>query len=64
VDLRLSAKHVVAAANAFFRKAIKSQQRYPQTITLDGYPTSHRAARELKADGSLAADSSCARRDT
>jgi transposase-like protein len=43
----------VAAAKAFFRKAIKSQQRPPQTITLDGYAASHRAVRELKADGSL-----------
>jgi transposase-like protein len=37
----------------FFRKALKSQQRPPQTITLDGYAASHRAVRELKADGSL-----------
>jgi transposase-like protein len=43
----------VAAAKAFFRKAIKRQQRPPQTITLDGYAASHRAVRELKADGSL-----------
>jgi transposase-like protein len=35
-----------------FRKAIKSQQRCPQTITLDGYAASNRAVRELKADGS------------
>jgi transposase-like protein len=41
---------------AFFRKAIKSQQRCPQTITLDGYAASHRAVRELKADGSLPAE--------
>jgi transposase-like protein len=46
----------VAAAKAFFRKAIKSQRRCPQTITLDGYAASHRAVRELKADGSLAAE--------
>jgi DDE domain len=38
---------------AFFRKAIKRQQHPPQTITLDGYGASHRAVRELKADGSL-----------
>jgi transposase-like protein len=49
----LSAKRDVAAAKGFFRKAIKSQQRAPQTITLDGYAASHRAVRELKADGLL-----------
>jgi transposase-like protein len=53
VDFRLSARRDVAAAKAFFRKAIKRQQRPPQTITLDGYAASHRAVRELKADGSL-----------
>jgi transposase-like protein len=52
----LSARRDVAAAKAFFRKAIKSQQRLPQTIALDGYAASHRAVRELKADGSLPAD--------
>ena len=53
VDFRLSTRRDVAAAKAFFRKAIKSQRRPPQTITLDGYVASHRAVRELKADGSL-----------
>ena len=56
VDFRLSARRDVAAAKAFFRKAIKNHQRPPQTITLDGYAASHRAVRELKADGSLPTD--------
>ena len=55
VDFRLAARRDVAAAKAFFRKAIKNQLP-PQTITLDGYAASHRAVRELKADGSLPAD--------
>jgi transposase-like protein len=42
VDFRLSPRRDVAAAKAFFRKAIKSHQRYPRTITLDGYAASHR----------------------
>jgi transposase-like protein len=56
VDFRLSPRRDVAAAKAFFRKAIKSQQRFPRTITLDGYAASHRAVGELKADGSLPAN--------
>ena len=51
VDFRLSARRDVAAAKAFFKKAIKSQGRPPQTITLDGYAASHRAVREMQADG-------------
>jgi hypothetical protein len=53
VDFRLSARRNVAAAKAFFREAIGSQQRPPQTITLDGYAASHHAVRELKAAGCL-----------
>ncbi|KDM65148.1 transposase [Acidiphilium sp. JA12-A1] len=44
------------AAKAFFRKAIKGQGSGPRTITLDGYAASHRAVREMKADGELATD--------
>jgi transposase-like protein len=53
VNCRLSARRDVAAAKAFFRKAIRSPQRPTQTITLAGYAASHRAVRELKADRCL-----------
>ena len=56
VDFRLSTKRDVAAAKAFVRKAIKSRGSTPRTITLDGYAASHRAVREIKADGQLPAD--------
>ena len=56
VDFRLSTRRDVAAAKAFFRKAMKSQGSSPRTITLDGYAASHRAVREMKADGQLAAN--------
>ena len=56
VDFRLSARRNVAAAKAFFRKAIRSQGSAPRTITLDGYAASHRAVREMKADGQLPED--------
>ncbi|SIT49545.1 Integrase catalytic region (fragment) [Paraburkholderia ribeironis] len=46
----------MAAAKAFFAKAIRSQGRAPATITLDGYAASHRAVREMKADGILPKD--------
>ena len=47
VDFRLSSRRDVAAAKAFFRKALKTQGRPPRVITLDGYAASHRAVREL-----------------
>ncbi|WP_246217524.1 IS6 family transposase [Paraburkholderia panacisoli] len=53
IDLRLSARRDVAAAKAFFAKAIRTQGRAPETITLDGYAAPHRAVREMKTDGSL-----------
>jgi transposase-like protein len=50
IDFRLSRKRDVAAAKAFFRKAVKTQGRVPDTITLDGYAASHRAVREMPAE--------------
>ena len=58
VDFRLSAKRDVAAAKAFLGKAVKSHG-VPQTITLDGYAASHRAVREMKAEGLLPKDAKC-----
>ena len=46
VDFRLSDRRNVAAARAFFKKAIRHQSHAPHTITLDGYAASHRAVRE------------------
>jgi len=51
-----SSKRDVAAAKAFFRKAIKGQGWAPRTITLDGYAASHRAVREMKAEGQMPTD--------
>jgi transposase-like protein len=56
VDFHLSIGRDVAAAKAFFRKAIKSQGSTPRTITLDGYAASHRAVRDMKVGGQLPAD--------
>jgi len=53
VDFRLSPRRNVASAKAFFRKAMRSQRRPPETITLDGYAASHRAVRELQEQGRL-----------
>ncbi|MFM0030127.1 IS6 family transposase [Paraburkholderia madseniana] len=56
VDFRLSARRDIAAAKAFFVKAINSQGLAPKTITQDGYAASHRAVREMKTDELLPED--------
>jgi transposase-like protein len=53
IDFRLSRTRDVAAAKAFFKKAVRQEGQPPQTITLDGYAASHRAVRELRDDGLL-----------
>jgi transposase-like protein len=53
IDFRLSSTRDVAAAKAFFKKAIKHEGRPPKTVTLDGYAASHRAVREMCSDGLL-----------
>jgi transposase-like protein len=50
---RLSRTRDVAAAKAFFKKAIQQEGRPPHTITLDGYAASHRAVREMLEGGPL-----------
>jgi transposase-like protein len=56
VDFRPSSKRDVVATKAFFRKTIKGQGSTPRTITLDGYAASHRAVREMKAEGQMPTD--------
>jgi transposase-like protein len=53
VDFRLSRTRDVAAAKAFFRKALKTQGRAPLSITLDGYAASHRAVHEMPAENMI-----------
>jgi transposase-like protein len=53
VDFRLSPKRDVAAAKAFFRKALRTEGRAPINITLDGYAASHRAVREMPSENEV-----------
>src|ERR1700694_3514462 len=53
IDFMLSRTRDVAAAKAFFRKAIRHEGHPPHTITLDGYAASHRAVREMRTEGLL-----------
>ena len=46
VDFLLRAKRDVAAAKAFFRRALQRQGQLLHKITLDGYQASHRGAAE------------------
>jgi transposase-like protein len=48
VDFKLSDRCNVAAAKAFFKKAIRHQGYAPHTIPLDGYAASHRAVQEMQ----------------
>ena len=52
VDFLLTAKRDVAAAKRFFQKAMNANGA-PRVITLDAYAASHRAVRELKAEGKM-----------
>jgi transposase-like protein len=52
VDFFLSRNRDVNAAKSFLRSAMKNT-RVPTKITLDAYAASHRAVREMKADGEL-----------
>jgi transposase-like protein len=52
VDFLLTAKRDVAAAKRFFQKAMNGNGM-PRVVTLDAYAASHRALRELKAEGKI-----------
>src|SRR5882757_2615441 len=53
IDFRLSRTRDVAAAKAFFKKALRHEGWPPHTITLDGYAASHRAVHEMRSGGLL-----------
>jgi transposase-like protein len=51
VDFLLRPDHGIAAAQAFFRKALAtSLPRWPRKVTLDGKPSSHQALRLLRRE--------------
>jgi transposase-like protein len=51
VDFLLRPDHGIAAAQAFFRKALAtSLPRWPRKVTLDGNPSSHQALRMLRRE--------------
>ncbi len=51
VDFLLRPDRGIAAAQAFFRKALTtSLPRWPRKVTLDGYPPSHQALRLLRRE--------------
>lgn len=52
VDFLLSKHRDIAAAKQFFTQAIK-RHGPPEKITVDGYPATHTAITELKADESI-----------
>jgi transposase-like protein len=64
VDFLLRAKRDVAAAKAFFQRALKTQGRLPRAITLDGYQASHRAAKNFSANISMASEPTYDRQNT
>src|ERR1700679_2265788 len=51
--LPAESKRDVAAAKAFFRKALRTHGRAPISITLDGYAASHRAVREMPSENGV-----------
>lgn len=53
VDFLLRRDRGIAAAQAFFRKAlVTNPTRWPRKVTLDGHTPSHRALRLLRREGS------------
>ena len=53
VDVRLSDKHDMGAAKAFFKKALATAYAPPETVTTDGHDSYPRAVRETLGKGIL-----------